>query len=276
MLPAGCLKGRTAIVTGGGTGIGRAIALTLGHLGANVVVASRKREHLEPVVKELEARGAGALAVPTDVRVMAEVQRMVAAAKERFGRVDILVNNASGNFVSPAMQLSVNGWNAVTGIVLNGTFFCSQAAGREMVRQKYGRIVNIVSTMAWTGGPGTSHNASAKAGVIAMTKTLAVEWSPHNIRVNAVAPGPIFTEGAMQNLFPNPEVQRRLRDHVPVKRFGDPMEIANIVGLLVSDWGDYINGDVITVDGGSWLGQGIMEMFSVLPAPKKKTGGNRP
>ncbi len=270
MLPPGSLKGRSAIVTGGGTGIGLATARAFARLGANVAIASRSPEHLGPAKKELESLGAKAVALPTDVRQVAQVEALVKAAKEAFGRIDILVNNASGNFVAPVTQLSVNGWRAVVDTVLNGTFFCTRAAGREMVKQRSGRIVNLVSTMALTGGAGTAHNAAAKAGVVGLTKSLAVEWGGFGIRVNAVAPGPVMTEGASKNLFSTPEIQKRVADRVPLKRFASPEEVANLVAFLASDWGDYMNGAVVAMDGGSSLSLGAMEYMSV---PK---GGLKP
>src|SRR5437016_8903773 len=198
MLPDRALDGRVAIVTGGGTGIGRAIALEYARLGARLVLASRSPEHLEPAAEELGAKpGAEVLAVPMDVRVPEQVERLCDETVRRFGSIDILVNNAAGNFICPAEKLSPNGWNAVVNIVLNGTFYCSRAAGLRMIASgRGGSILNIVATYAWTGGPGTIHSACAKAGVVSMTRTLAVEWARYKIRVNAIAPGPVETEGA--------------------------------------------------------------------------------
>src|SRR5581483_6332728 len=207
MLPKDTLKDQVAIITGGGTGLGRAMAREFFSLGAKLVIASRNPEHLEPTRAELEAAGADVISIQTDVRDPAQVDRMVAATKERFGRIDILVNNAAGNFLCKAEDLSPNGWRAVVEIVLNGTFFCTRAVGREMIAQnaaaqtatasqRGGRILNVLATYAWNGGPGTVHSAAAKAGVLALTRTLAVEWAPHGIRVNAIAPGPVDTKGA--------------------------------------------------------------------------------
>ncbi len=176
MLPANTFSGQVAIVTGGGTGLGRAMALEYARLGARLVLASRSREHLEPTVAEIQKAGGEALAVPTDVRDPSQVDRMIQETKKKFGGVDILVNNAAGNFICKAEELSPNGWRAVVNIVLNGTFFCTRAAGLEIIAQKRGgKILSVLATYAWTGGPGTVHSAAAKAGVLALTRTLAVE-----------------------------------------------------------------------------------------------------
>ena len=259
MLPEKTLEGRTAIVTGGGTGIGRAIAQEFARLGAKLVLASRSAEHLEPAVSELRSMGAEAMAVPTDVRIPEQVERLCEETTRRFGRIDILVNNAAGNFICPAEKLSVNGWNSVVNIVLNGTFYCSRAAGLRMIeRGQGGQILNIVAAYAWTGGPGTIHSACAKAGVVCMTRTLAVEWAKYKIRVNAISPGPIETEGAREKLWATPEVKRSLTGSIPRGRFGEPREVANAAAYLVSDYADFITGEVLVLDGGQWLGKGLV------------------
>ena len=214
------LEGQTAIVTGGGTGIGLAIARALGKLGATVALASRNQEHLDAGAADLRRDGSTALTVPVDVRDPAAVDAMVASVVEQTGRIDILVNNAAGNFICRAEDLSPNGWNAVIGIVLNGSFYCSRAVGRHMIaRGGGGSIVSILANYAWTGSPGTIHSASAKAGVMAMTQTLAVEWAPHRIRVNAVAPGPIESPGAARQLWSS----RRGRQDDHRRRAARPM-----------------------------------------------------
>jgi len=260
------LEGQTAIVTGGGTGIGLAIARALGRLGATVVVASRNAEHLSAGKAALEADGSKALTVAVDVRDPAAVDRMVATVLDATGRIDILINNAAGNFICRAEDLSPNGWNAVIGIVLNGSFYCSRAVGRHMIaRGGGGSIVSILATYAWTGSAGTIHSASAKAGVMAMTQTLAVEWAPHKIRVNAVAPGPIESPGAAAQLWSTPEAVEAIKGRVPLGRWGQPEEIADAVSFLVSPHASYITGDVLTVDGGQWLNRGS---FSFLTLPR--------
>ncbi len=245
------LRDRVAIITGGGTGLGRAFALRFSELGAKVALASRSPEHLEPTRAEIVRHGATAIAIPTDVRVPEQVDAMVERVVKELGRVDILVNNAAGNFICKAEKLSPNGWRAVVDIVLNGSFFCSRAVGQKMITQKYGRILNIVTTYWATGNPGTIHSAAAKAGVVAMTKTLAAEWGRYNIRVNAIAPGPFPTEGAASRLFVTQADVERMLKGIPAGRLGEPRELANLAAFLVSDYADYINGEVVTMDGGA-------------------------
>lgn len=260
MLAQGTLEGQVAIITGGGTGIGYGIAQELGRLGARVVLASRGLERLHAAVAELAEHGVQALAVQTDIRDPAQVDELVRQTLERFGHVDILVNNAAGNFVVEAEKLSVNGFNAVVGIVLHGTFHCSRAVGLEMIRRgRGGRILNLVAAYAWTGGPMTLHSAVAKGGVVAMTRTLAVEWAKHGIRVNALCPGPVDTEQSRAQLWAAPEIRERLLRTVPTGRFGTIEEVAQAASYLVSPYADFINGEVLVIDGGEWLGKGLAE-----------------
>jgi NAD(P)-dependent dehydrogenase (short-subunit alcohol dehydrogenase family) len=263
MFAANVLAGQTALVTGGGTGLGLAIARALGKLGARVVIASRKREHLDPGAAAIRGDGTAVLPVQVDIREPEQVDAMVAQAIDAFGHIDILVNNAAGNFICKAEDLSPNGWNAVIGIVLNGSFYCSRAVGRHMIsRGKGGSIVSILANYAWTGSAGTIHSACAKAGVLAMTQTLAVEWAPHKIRVNAVAPGPIESPGAAQQLWSTQQSIDAITDTVPLRRWGQPEDVANAVSYLVSPYASYVTGDVLTVDGGQWLkgGYGFLDL----------------
>ena len=263
MLAEGTFDGKVAIVTGGGTGLGRAIALELGRLGASVTVAGRRPAPLDETVELL---GGSGLAVPTDVREPAAVDALVGATVERFGRVDVLVNNAAGNFVVKAEDLSPNGWRAVTAIVLDGGFLCARAAGRRMIDQgDGGAVLSVIASYAWTGGPGTVHSAAAKAGLLAMTRTLAVEWAPHGIRVNTICPGPTDTEGAGQALWPTEEDRARVAATVPAGRLATPEEVAAWAAALCSPAASYITGENLTIDGGHWL-----EQESYLPALKPR------
>jgi NAD(P)-dependent dehydrogenase (short-subunit alcohol dehydrogenase family) len=264
MFASRVLDGRVAIVTGGGTGIGLAIAQALGRLGARLVIASRSQEHLDAGAAALRESGCEVHSSVVDVRQPDDVDAMVGRAVSALGRVDILVNNAAGNFVCRAEDLSPNGWNAVIGIVLNGTFYCSRAVGRHMIaRGGGGSIVSILANYAWTGSAGTIHSASAKAGVMAMSQTLAVEWAPHGIRVNAVAPGPIESTGAARQLWSSQAAVDRITTAVPLGRWGRADEIADAVSFLVSPHAGYITGEVLTVDGGQWLNRGTFDFLGL-------------
>ena len=251
------LQDQVAIITGGGTGIGLAIARRLGELGARIVIGSRSAGNIERGSTELRHAGLDPLVVQVDVRNPEQVDEMVTRTVRHFGRIDILVNNAAGNFICRAEELSPNGWNTVVGIVLNGSFYCSRAVGRHIIaRGGAGSIVSILANYVWTGSAGTIHSAAAKAGVMSMTQTLAVEWARHNIRVNAVAPGPIESPGAARQLWSSPDAVRRITDMVPLRRWGKPEDVANAVAFLVSDQASFITGEILTVDGGAWLGRG--------------------
>ena len=250
-------KDRVAVVTGGGTGLGLAIAKRLGELGARVTIASRNSENLEQGSAELRHAGLDPLCVQLDVRNPEQVDEMVQRVLRHFGRIDVLVNNAAGNFICRAEDLSPNGWNAVINIVLNGSFYCSRAVGRHMIaRGKGGAIVSVLANYVWTGSAGTVHSAAAKAGVLSMTQTLAVEWARHRIRVNAVAPGPIESPGAAKQLWNTPEAVEKITRMVPLERWGQPPEVADAVAFLASDGAGFITGETLTIDGGAWLGRG--------------------
>lgn len=250
------MKQETVIVTGGSSGMGKFMAKRFADEGANVVITGRDEERLANAKNELEETATGKLlTVNMDVRNIDDVDRMVKETVAEFGTINHLVNNAAGNFIVKAEELSVNGWNAVIDIVLNGTFYCSQAVGKYWIDEKIkGSILNMVATYAWDAGAGVVHNAAAKAGVLSMTRTLAVEWgSRYGIRVNAIAPGPIERTGGMDKLMLSEEMSEQTRQSVPLKRFGKPEEIAGLAYFLLSKDAAYINGEVVAMDGGQWL-----------------------
>jgi NAD(P)-dependent dehydrogenase (short-subunit alcohol dehydrogenase family) len=251
------LKDQVVIITGGGTGIGLATAKRLGELGAKVAIGSRNSANLEQGSAELRHAGLDPLVVQVDVRLPDQVDEMAARVVKHFGRIDVLVNNAAGNFICRAEELSPNGWNAVINIVLNGSFYCTRAVGRHLIaRRAPGSIVSILANYVWTGSAGTVHSAAAKAGVMSMTQTLAVEWAKYGIRVNALAPGPVESPGAAKQLWNSPEVVERITSMVPLGRWGKPEEIANAVAFLISPQAGFITGETLTIDGGAWLGRG--------------------
>jgi NAD(P)-dependent dehydrogenase (short-subunit alcohol dehydrogenase family) len=257
MFLPGLLKERVAIVTGGGTGIGRAIALELAELGADVVVASRDPQHLEPTAAEIRALGRRALAVQTDIRLPAQVEALAEQTVAQLGKIDIHINNAGGQYPAPAEDLSVEGWRSVIDLNLSGTFYCSQVMARHMMQTDGGAIVNIVANFGLRAAPGMAHSAAARAGVINLTRTLALEWAKYSIRVNAVAPGVVMTEGALSEMLISPEAIENIERAIPLKRLGTPEDIAHVVAFLVSDAAAYITGETIAADGGNWHGHGL-------------------
>ena len=263
-----------AMITGGGTGIGRAIGAVLAADGYHLCIASRSPDHLASGGAALRGRGARVLEVPTDVRIPEQVDRAIETVRSEFGRLDVLINNAAGNFVAPAEKISPNGWRAVVGIVLDGTFFCSRAAFPLLRGSPAPSIVNIIAAYAWMAGPGTAHSAAAKAGVLALTRTLAVEWAPYGIRVNAVSPGPIRTEGTDKQLWVSESVVDAVRHGVPLGRFGTVEEVAEAVRFLVSSRASYITGQVIAVDGGQWLGGGVISSLLEATFPHEAKGAD--
>lgn len=261
------MKNKVAIVTGGSNGIGKGIAKKYAELGANVVITGRNEERLNQAKKEIEQFEGQVITVVMDVRNPEDVQRMVSETDQTFGQIDILVNNAAGNFICDAEDLSINGWNAVINIVLNGTFYCSQAVGKYWIaKNTSGSILNILATYAWTSGPGVIHSASAKAGVMAMTRTLAVEWgTKYGIRVNAIAPGPVENTGAADRLWAGEEAYKRTIESIPLKRLAEVEEVANVAAFLTGEGSQYINGECITIDGGQWLNRRSFEKSNEEP-----------
>jgi NAD(P)-dependent dehydrogenase (short-subunit alcohol dehydrogenase family) len=251
------MQNKVVIVTGGSSGMGKYMAKKFADSGAKVVITGRTLEKLEAAKQEISGDSGQVLAVQMDVREVEDVKRLISETTEAFGTIDYLVNNAAGNFICPAEKLSANGWNSVINIVLNGTFYCSSEVGRYWIEKGIkGSIINMVATYAWNAGAGVIHSAAAKAGVLSMTRTLAVEWGrKFGIRVNAIAPGPIERTGGADKLWESEAAAERTLNSVPLGRLGTPEEIAELAHFLFSDGAAYINGECITMDGGQWLSQ---------------------
>lgn len=282
MLKEDALKGKTIIVTGGGTGLGKAMGRYFLQLGANLVITSRKMDVLEVAAQELEKQTGGkVLPVSCDIRKYEEIEAVINASVEKFGKVDGVLNNAAGNFISPTERLNAKAFDTIVDIVLKGTYNFTLAMGKHWIeKEQKGTFLNIVTTYAWTGSGYVVPSACAKAGVLALTRSLAVEWAKYGIRSNAIAPGPFPTEGAWSRLLPGDMVKKfDPAKKVPLKRTGEHQELANLAAYLMSDFSAYINGDVITIDGGEWLmGAGEFnnlevvtpEMWDMLESLRKK------
>jgi NAD(P)-dependent dehydrogenase (short-subunit alcohol dehydrogenase family) len=270
MLKDDALKGKTIVVTGGGTGLGKAMGTYFLKLGANLVITSRKLEVLQKTADEMAAETGGqVLAVQCDVRDYEQVENVLAKTIEKFGKVDGLLNNAAGNFISPTERLSANAFSSIIDIVLKGTVNCTLAFGKHWIKAKQpATVLNIVTTYAFTGSAYVVPSACAKGGVLAMTRSLAVEWGKYGIRSNAIAPGPFPTKGAWDRLLPGDLAEKfDFKNRVPLKRVGDNQELANLAAFLISDFSSYINGEVITIDGGEWLqGAGQMNRLEAIPS----------
>jgi len=269
MLRPDALKGKTIVVTGGGTGLGRSMTEMVLGLGANAIITSRKLEVLQKTAAELEkATGGQVLAVACDVRNSEEVDQLVKGATARFGAVDGLINNAAGNFISPTERLSSKAFRTIIDIVLMGTVNCTLAFGKEWIAkgQRDKAILNIVTTYAWTGSGYVVPSACAKAGVLALTRSLASEWGKYGIRSNAVAPGPFPTKGAWSRLMPGELMEKfDMTKRVPLGRLGEHRELADLVAYLISPFSGYVNGEVVTIDGGEWLkGAGQFNMLDMV------------
>ena len=255
MFEKNLLNGQTIVITGGGTGLGKSMSRRFGELGANIVISGRRKEKLEETADEFSKLGINVLTCPGDVRKLEDVELMTSQAIDKFGKIDGLLNNAAGNFISPTEMLSPNAFKVVIDIVLMGTWNCTSTIVKEMIKNKKGNVLRIVTTYAWTGSPYVVPSAAAKAGVLAMTRSLAVEWGKYNIRFNAIAPGPFPTKGAWSRLMPPgfEDFEDGMKNKIPMKRFGERHELENLASYLMSDGSAYINGEVVTIDGGEWL-----------------------
>jgi NAD(P)-dependent dehydrogenase (short-subunit alcohol dehydrogenase family) len=270
MLRDDALLGKVIVVTGGGSGLGKAMTKYFMELGAKVAITSRDLEKLKTTATELEAETKGTcLPVQCDVRHYEQVEAMLQEVLKAYGKVDVLLNNAAGNFISPTERLSANAFDTVIDIVLKGSKNCTLAFGKHWIdsKQETSTVLNIVTTYAFTGSAYVVPSATAKAGVLAMTRSLAVEWAKYGIRTNAIAPGPFPTKGAWDRLLPGDLKEKfDLSKKVPLKRVGDHQELANLAAYLVSDFSAYINGEVVVIDGGEWLkGAGQFNLLEAVP-----------
>jgi len=270
MLKEGSLTDKVIVITGGGSGLGKAMTTYFLELGAKVAITSRNIDKLNTVKVELEAKTGGkVLPVQCDVRNYDEVEAMLKATLAEYGKVDGLLNNAAGNFICPTERLSSNAFDTIIDIVLKGTKNCTLAFGKHWIntKQKKATVLNIVTTYAWTGSAYVVPSATAKAGVLAMTRSLAVEWAKYGIRFNAIAPGPFPTKGAWDRLLPGDLKDKfDMKKKIPLRRVGEHQELANLAAYLMSDFSAYINGEVVTIDGGEWLqGAGEFNMLEAVP-----------
>ncbi len=245
------------LITGGGSGLGAAMAQHFAAHGAQVTICGRTKEKLDTVVGTITDNGQQANGIPADIRDIEAVEALFSQAEELFGPITALVNNAAGNFLCPTESITPRGFDAIVGTNLYGTFNCTQTAGKRWISNNIpGRVVSIVTTYASIGSAFVVPSAVSKAGIVALTRSLAVEWGRNQIRLNAIAPGPVPTEGAFSRLVPTPEIEANLKSRVPLGRFGEPTEVADLAAFLLSDLSSYLTGEVIALDGGEHLAVG--------------------
>lgn len=267
---ANLLQDKVVLITGGATGLGRAMGEKFLSLGAQLAITSRREEVLKKAAEDMSLEGQAVFHIACDVRDPAQVAEMVAAVEGHFGRIDVLVNNAAGNFISPTERLSPRAVDAVLNIVLHGTFYTTLEVGKRWIEQGHGgAMLNITTTYAASGSGFVVPSAAAKAGVLSLTRSLAVEWARYGIRQIAIAPGAFPTEGASARLSPTPDLEKRMVERIPLRRVGDPEELANMAAYLISDYAAYMNGEVITMDGGEWL-QGAGQFNDLLDVTEEQ------
>ena len=269
MLKENSLKDKVIIITGGGTGLGKVMTKSFLQLGAKVVITSRKEDVLKKTAEELSKETKGeVLPVKCDVRNYEEVESMMKQVIEKFGSFNVLVNNAAGNFISPTERLSHRAFDTVVDIVLKGSYNCTLAAGKYWIKEKIkGNVLNILTTYAFTGSAYVVPSACGKAGVLALTQSLAVEWGKHGIRLNAIAPGPFPSQGAWSRLLPG-DLMKKFdpAKATSLNRIGEYPELSNLASYLVSDFSSYITGEMTVIDGGQWLkGAGQFNALGVIP-----------
>ena len=255
MLKEGSLQDKVILITGGGTGLGKSMGKYFMELGANLIITSRKQDVLDETAKEFSNFSGEILPIAGDVRYAKEVKQIIGASLDKFGKIDGLVNNAAGNFISPTERLSTKAFDVIVDIVLKRTYNYSLLIGKHWIENKQpGVILNIVTTYAWTGSGFVVPSAAAKGGVLALTRSLASEWVKYGIRSNAIAPGPFPTKGAWDDLFPKPiSTFFNFEKTLPMKRYGNHQELANLAAYMISDYAGYLNGEVVTLDGGEWV-----------------------